>query len=237
MNKEILPERYLEPQIKASILNHLRRRDNLSNYDAIINEFPVGNFSRRVDLAIINENNFFAFEVKSEADSLKRLQGQTQKYLQYFDKVIVVAATKHINKILDLVPNNVAVWEVKDSIIIVRRRGKKIKITDKSNILELMKVNELRKLSKKLKIIPKSQERKDVTYSLLNAATSILRSASISSIKNRYSLTTSLFLQAVESKCINGADIDHLSANKYLKKNVRNNSDNISKIISFLIQT
>ena len=232
MNKETLPERQLEPQIKASILNHLNKRIPLESYAAIINEFTIGNFSRRVDLAIIDNNDLLGFEVKSEADSLQRLEGQTQKYLKYFDKVIVVAAAKHIPKILNLVPNNVAVWEINNnSIITVRQRGKKIKVTNKDDILELMKVNELRKLSKLLKMKAKTQGRKDVTASLLTIATEKLRNATINSIKKRYSLTTSLFLQAIKNKSVTPSDIQNLSANKHERKNVRSNTENISKII------
>jgi GTPase SAR1 family protein len=232
MNKETLPERQLEPQIKASILNHLNKRIPLESYAAIINEFTIGNFSRRVDLAIIDNNDLLAFEVKSEADSLQRLEGQTQKYLKYFDKVIVVAAAKYIPKILNLVPNNVAVWEINNnSIITVRQRGKKIKVTDKDDILELMKVNELRKLSKLLKMKAKTQGRKDVTASLLTVATAKLRNATINSIKQRYSLTTALFLQAIKNKSVTPSDIQNLSANKHERKDVRSNTENISKII------
>ena len=135
-------KRALEPELKAMLLNHLRNRKSLSCSDTIMNEFTVGDFSRRVDLALIRDCELIGFEVKSEADSLYRLEGQTQKYLEYFDKVVIVAASKHIPSILSLVPNNVGVWEVLGDRIVIRRRGIKKRISKKLSFIEMMRVSE-----------------------------------------------------------------------------------------------
>ncbi|AGH80030.1 hypothetical protein PCNPT3_00440 [Psychromonas sp. CNPT3] len=231
MIKSNFSERNLEPQIKATILNYLRDKYGLKTYGSIINEFTIGNFSRRVDLAVIKENSLLAFEVKSEADSLSRLQGQTQKYLKYFDKVTIVAATKHIPKVFSLVPSNVAIWEFVNHSIIIRQRGRKIKIVDKECILEFMKVNELRKLSKQSNTKPISLERKDVTLSLLDIPITQLRNEAVSSIKKRYLLTTCLFVQSIGDEGVKPSSIKYLSVNKDKQKNVKSNTSNISNII------
>jgi len=76
-----MTERLLEPQIKALIINYLRSKNKLNQDTTVINEFTVDGYSRRVDLLVADKKHFIAFEVKSEADSLTRLEGQTQKYL------------------------------------------------------------------------------------------------------------------------------------------------------------
>lgn len=48
-------------------------------------ELPIANFSRRIDLVMAN-GSLSGFEIKSEQDSLKRLGGQLETYMQYFEK-------------------------------------------------------------------------------------------------------------------------------------------------------
>lgn len=193
-------QRLLEPEIKAMILNHLKDRNKLNQGATIINEFTIDDYSRRVDLAVIDTKYFIAFEVKSEADSLNRLVGQTQKYLEYFDKVVIAAASKHIDKIIETVPQNVAVWEVCDGGLKIRRRGKIIPISNKSKFIGLMKANELLKLCNKLSLSPKSKNRHSVKMALQNVPLSTLREATLQYIQERFSMTNSLFWQNLGSK-------------------------------------
>ena len=196
MNKN---QRLLEPEIKAMILNHLKDRNKLNQGTTIINEFTVDSYSRRVDLAITNKKHFIAFEVKSEADSLNRLVGQTQKYLEYFDKVIIVAASKHIDKIIETVPPNIAVWEVCYGRLKIRKRGKIIPIANKSKFIGLMKANELLKLCNKLSLSPKSKNRYSVVKALENVSLNTLRESTLQYIEERYRMTNSLFWQNLGS--------------------------------------
>ena len=117
----------LEIDIKAIILEYLIAKSRLNENHSIISEFAVDRNSRRADLVIADDRRLTGFEIKSEADSLCRLTGQTEKYLDYFDKVIVVAAPKHISNIVKTTPKNVAIWEVSN---------KGIKITIIVNIYE-----------------------------------------------------------------------------------------------------
>lgn len=122
--------RLLEADIKALTLNYLRDKNIIDGNSIIMNELTIGDFSRRVDLAIFNKGKLIAFEIKSEADSLFRLNGQLDKYLEYFDKVIVVSDTKFVPSLLESLPNKIGLWEVEKS---------KIKIKKKVNCNEKLK--------------------------------------------------------------------------------------------------
>lgn len=204
-------ERQLEPEIKAATLNYLIQKGMLSHEQTVINEFMLDSYSRRVDLVIVSKNLSIAIEIKSEADSLLRLRGQTEKYLEYFDKVIIVAASKHIPHIIQAVPRHVAVWEVSKDRITIRQRGKIFQIKNKNKLLALMKVNELLKLCNKLDRPLPSRNRKSAEKLLKEASVCELRDAALENIKNRYKLTSSFFWKKVKSKNVLAEHIAFLS--------------------------
>lgn len=204
----------LEPDIKAMILNHLKHRGDLHKNVSIINEFTIDNYSRRVDLAIVDENNLIAIEIKSEADSLCRLSGQVETYLEYFDKVIVVAASKHMKKIMKTVPKNVAVWEILNNQLKVKKRGKIVRTNNKNKIIRLMTASELLKLANKLSLPFESSNRNSLEKILEQLSVSTLRESALRCIKKRFHITSSAFLKNI---CVNEAkpkDLELLSPYK-----------------------
>lgn len=207
MSQRIRP---LEPEIKANLINFLMKRGSLKS-GLVINEFTVGDFSRRVDLAVVQNNRLLAFEVKSDGDTLARLEGQVQKYLQYFDKVTVVTAPKHTSKALELTPSNVAVWEIVEDKITVKRRGKTFPITSKSCLIDMMTASELHKLSKSLVIHAENKRRKSLETALSKAPISKLRSEAIKSIKLRYKKRNDKFFSEVNTRQSTPKDLALLS--------------------------
>ncbi len=176
----------LEPQIKVKVINYLICKNILKNTDTLINEFNIGDFSRRVDLALIKEDRMFAFEIKSEGDTLIRLKAQVEKYLEYFDKVTVITSPQHSKKALSLTPENVALWEVNESIIRVLRKGKTIINKDKLKMLQLMTAKDLRKVAKKNNIVLNSTQRNILEKNLIFIPSTTLRENAIKSLKDRY---------------------------------------------------
>lgn len=207
----ISKERLLEPDIKALVLNHLKDNGRLTHDASIINEFTIDKFSRRVDLAAIENKSLVAFEIKSEADSLYRLGGQVEKYLEYFDRVTIVAASKHIEQIIKTIPHHVGVWEVSSGKIKIKRPGKRISIRDKSRLIGLMKASELLKLSNKLNLTPPSKTRLHLEAALQESSSATLKQAAIQSIKERFYSTYSLFLNRVADNRVLPEDIQLLS--------------------------
>lgn len=182
-------DRVLEASIKKIVINHLLFKGNeLQSNDEtfIISEFSIANFSRRVDLVLAKKDNFYAFEIKSEFDSLVRLEGQVNEYIEHFDKVIVVTVEKYVEKVLKLTPVTVAVWELSNFDLKVIRRGKINKINNKRVFLKMMTHSELLNLAKKSDVKLVDKKRKVVEELLYNLPLKTLRKSAVEYIKCRY---------------------------------------------------
>ncbi|MDR9497981.1 MAG: sce7726 family protein [Hydrogenovibrio sp.] len=209
MSKE---EKILECHIKSLVLEKLIKSGFSKNETTLISELTLNNFSRRVDLAVINKESFIGFEIKSEYDSLKRLEGQLSTYSAYFDKVIVVASTKHINNILESVPKNIGIWEVRDNKIIIKRKGIKKYTKNKKNLIQLMRVDELKKLARSLNIKTNSMLRADLEETLIKHPTSVLKSHVLNSLSDRFKKSSNKFFDSIsESNNITSENIYLLS--------------------------
>ena len=73
---------------------------------SMLTEFRVGEC--KADVAILN-GTATVYEIKSERDSLKRLDKQVAAYATVFASVNVIAAEAHIDAVLKLVPKDVGV--------------------------------------------------------------------------------------------------------------------------------
>ncbi|MEX1181163.1 MAG: sce7726 family protein [Cucumibacter sp.] len=69
----------------------------------IVDEMGIWAGSARIDIAVIN-GELTGYELKSDRDTLQRLDKQAELYNQVFDRVILVAATRHVDRILERVP-------------------------------------------------------------------------------------------------------------------------------------
>ena len=63
-----------------------------------INEYDI-NGKNRVDFAILKDDKFIGFEIKSEADSLKRFIPQLRTYLKFFDFIYLVIHNSHVKEV------------------------------------------------------------------------------------------------------------------------------------------
>ncbi|MBY0383254.1 MAG: sce7726 family protein [Xanthobacteraceae bacterium] len=68
-----------------------------------VEEMCVWNGSARIDMAVIN-GQLHGYEIKSERDTLGRLDDQMELYNQVFDQITLVAADKHLTKAAERVP-------------------------------------------------------------------------------------------------------------------------------------
>ncbi|MGI3004874.1 sce7726 family protein [Shewanella algae] len=204
----------LEIDIKSLVLNYLVKKQMVRPGDLVINEFTYGNFSRRVDLAFIKNNEIYGIEIKSEFDTLNRLDGQVKEYLKVFDKVIVVVATKHLDHVLELLPESIAIWEFNGEKLKVVRRGKKVKIRDKSIFIDLMRVADLIKVSNSFGLKYETKNRRELSKVVSNLPTSKLREAAFKALFRRYSDGVSLFFNNVKHRRVENSDLTTLSLNK-----------------------
>lgn len=69
----------------------------------IVEEMGVWAGTVRVDMAVIN-GELAAYELKSDSDTLERLPYQAEIYSKVFDRVTLVAGSKHYKKALKIIP-------------------------------------------------------------------------------------------------------------------------------------
>jgi hypothetical protein len=78
-------------------------------HSKVVEELGINSAGARIDIAVIN-GSFHGFEIKSERDTLQRLPYQLEAYTKVFDYVSVVTETKHVDGILDILPDWVGVY-------------------------------------------------------------------------------------------------------------------------------
>ena len=128
--------------IREKLIESLRSSGEAED-TVFFREMFIQNFARRADLVVAN-GKLVAFEIKSARDSLGRLDGQVSAYVEHFEQVTVVAATKHLQPVLRNVPNSVGVWEVLDSGDLVIHRCAPERRVTKCKLLTFLPVDELR---------------------------------------------------------------------------------------------
>ena len=214
-----------EKEIKKVVLNHLLSKGKIKNDTILINELTIDSFARRVDLATLVDGKIIAYEIKSDADSLYRLSGQLEKYKQYFDKIIVVTTIKHIEKILTMIPNNIEVWAVIEGKIKIKKRGKFSNIEDKGDYLDLLRVQDMRKLAKKFKIQLGSGGKREIKENIKKNLNKIpvkkLKTFVIDVISQRYKTTSSSFIENI--KIGNRVTINDLNKLRPYSQKVKDN--------------
>lgn len=140
-----------EGDIKAAVIDKLFASDALTNA-VLINEMVIANWSRRADLVVAN-GKLHAFEIKSDLDTLRRLDGQVETYLQRFDKVTVVCTEKFAHLIKDSTDSRVEIWcaiptdrGIKLSVF---RRGQSFRVSNKRILCAYLHKTELVALLKR----------------------------------------------------------------------------------------
>lgn len=103
-----------EADLKAVVLNELLHRSQGWQRAVIANEFRLGTTSVRADLAVFG-TEFVGIEIKSERDSLKRLNAQVAAYAKYFDRVIVAVASRHLPNLDWKALHKADVWAISES--------------------------------------------------------------------------------------------------------------------------
>ncbi len=134
---------------ESEIRNALMLRISASTNDAetaFISEMFIDKFSRRADLIVVN-GKLSVFEIKSERDTLDRLDGQISSYQNFFEEVTVVCATKHKCNVEAQVPQNVGIWLIdSDGHLSVFRKAKSENLPSVENWLSFLPVDELKKM-------------------------------------------------------------------------------------------
>lgn len=171
-------------------------------------EVPFISMKRRVDVLVITgQKELIAFEIKSDLDSLYRLNDQIKDYKKAFDKLYIVTSEKYKNirlpsnlcKNLGFIYINGQVCEKKKAV--------KIRELDKNYLIRFLLKKDLIKLGysprESIVMIRENYLRQDIP----NSAT---RTLAIESLLDRYSYRFQLFKKYKESKTTR-SDLDYLT--------------------------
>ena len=176
--------------IKIRLIKWLQKK--YSNEIIIGNEVLYSIHQRRADLLMIKDNCMYAFEIKSEKDTILRLDEQLNDYITTFDFVYIVSTDKIRTLIKDKVPYNVGFISI-DNEITLKRTAKQIKRLSKRNLAEFLDLVTMRHL------MPKYNRKKISVYDVReqfskNVSTQTIKKAAVDKLYKRYKKLYELFL-------------------------------------------
>lgn len=86
-------------------LDALLRASHAGEQNTVIrHEVGICAGKRRIDVATIN-TEIIGYEIKSDEDTLNRLEGQAEIYGHVLDKAILVTTKRHLDSALSMLPN------------------------------------------------------------------------------------------------------------------------------------
>lgn len=113
--------RYTNDKVIRSALRENLNKVYAQKKKRIVEEFGVGHGTARIDMAVIN-GVMHGYEIKSDRDSLNRLQEQMDQYNSVFDKITLVVGKRHLFDAINIVPDwwgiTVAKFDVNGSVIL-----------------------------------------------------------------------------------------------------------------------
>lgn len=104
---------------KAAITKKILLGTHSLQTASMMTEFRVGDC--KADVVILN-GTATAYEIKSERDSLSRLQKQTDTYMKVFATTNVIVGENHLDEVFAAVPNEVGILELSGKYQISERR-------------------------------------------------------------------------------------------------------------------
>lgn len=186
-----------ELKIKLALIDQLIELGMLDDA-VLINEMVIANWSRRADVAVAN-GKLFAYEIKSDFDTLKRLDGQITAYLSQFDRVTVVTTPKFSQAVIEQMPKEVEVWETSttnDEIKFkVVRKGKTKLISNKNKLAGFLTKSEIVSALKAQGLPYNPTYSRDMLTTQLNLLRSnFVREYVLRCLKSRYKVTSEIFM-------------------------------------------
>lgn len=176
--------------IRQPLIEKLMEQNKGHKY-RIIPELAVCDGMSRVDVAVAN-GNLYGYEIKSDADTLDRLESQMTYYNKTFDKVFIVVGSKYENVIDKYVPDwwgiYVATYDNKNNIVLKeRKRGRKNREVCAASLLELLWKDEIEKLLKDYGFKSLSGKNRRILRRLAeeNIPLSVIRDYTRETLKNR----------------------------------------------------
>lgn len=92
-----------DPQIRQAFHSTFLRKEHDDSKTLIVDELGLEHGKCRADIAIIN-GHMDGFEIKSDVDSLSRLEHQINSYNAIFDHSSVIVTIRHLNEATRILP-------------------------------------------------------------------------------------------------------------------------------------
>lgn len=131
-----------EEEIKSRLIDYLLSKLHKRKI-VLCSELPFADRNRRADLVTLLHDRIIAFEIKSQKDSLEKLQSQLEDYQKSFDFVYLVLAPKHIKSARKIANRKVGILSITDSGIQELRQAVVQKRLDKALLLSLLTKQQL----------------------------------------------------------------------------------------------
>lgn len=192
--------------IKAEVLARIRRESKGRDLPTVTGEFSLNGTGIRADLAILGEH-FQGIEIKSAGDTLKRLSSQLHGYTRYFDRTVLVVASKHLRGLRDINLQGIEVWSREVIGEWQCRRAGTIAAVAGNTLLGLLTAEEERRALRSIIAV-------DGSVSSDGARTEFKHA-----FNRRYKPTSDLFWKTVRGRGIRREDIALLS--RYLPERER----------------
>ena len=93
-----------DSDIRLALDALLRERNNTEPDTVIRHEVGLCAGKRRIDVAVIN-SEIIGYEIKSDEDTLNRLEGQVEVYGAVLDKAVLVTTERHLDGALGKLPD------------------------------------------------------------------------------------------------------------------------------------
>ncbi len=138
---ELLAPYRCEYVIKNELANRVFLAHHNPALSTLVTEMRIG--ANRIDFVIVN-GRATAYEIKSEFDSLKRVDAQVASYLRVFPRVNVVAARGHVDTLLSGLDSRVGVLEFTEagSISCARRACDNLENVEPDAIFQVLRMPE-----------------------------------------------------------------------------------------------
>ncbi len=131
-----------EEEIKSRLIDYLLNRSNDKEI-VLCSELPFADRNRRADLVVLQKDKIVAFEIKSQKDSLEKLESQLEDYQKSFDLVYLVLAPKHICSARNIANRKVGIYTATEFGIQKLRKATPQKRLDKALLLSLLTKQQL----------------------------------------------------------------------------------------------
>ena len=153
---------------------------------SMLHEFRVGDC--KADVSILN-GTATVYEIKSERDSLSRLEKQIETYKKFYAKVYVIAGENHIDGVRSLVSRDVGILKLSDrhQISTVRKAADLPERTCSLTIFESIRTDEAKRIlslmDKTVPDVPNTEMRAALREKFLNLNSCSVHAAMVQVLK------------------------------------------------------